>query len=142
MTYGITWDVTSRFDPNSLTPNLTHGIPIPSYGNYGGPNYSAGQKGGRTPEPNPTTGLPTPPPIDALDYLFWQHDLAYQHYEDNPSPATQQEVFKADLKLVEDMFTLTQPSPSNPNYALFTTHPEALLYEGVAALAIGGKVSQ
>ena len=37
----INWEVTTRFDPNSLEPS-THGIPIPSYGNYGGPNYSAG----------------------------------------------------------------------------------------------------
>jgi hypothetical protein len=41
----INWEVTTRFDPNSLEPS-THGIPIPSYGNYGGPNYSAGVEGG------------------------------------------------------------------------------------------------
>src|SRR6516164_7035533 len=41
----INWDVTARFDPNSLVPS-THGIPIPSYGNYGGPNYTAGVEGG------------------------------------------------------------------------------------------------
>jgi hypothetical protein len=41
----INWDVTARFDPSSLASSTqgtsTHGIPIPSYGNYGGPNYTA-----------------------------------------------------------------------------------------------------
>ena len=46
----INWDVTIRFDPNSVLPSTQHGIPVPSYGNYGGPNYSAGEEGGRTPE--------------------------------------------------------------------------------------------
>src|SRR5438094_953953 len=27
-----------RFDSNSLDPLATHGIPLPTYGNYGGPN--------------------------------------------------------------------------------------------------------
>jgi len=54
----INWDVT-RFDPNSVEPSTQHGIPVPSYGNYGGPNYSAGAQGGTTAEgPNPS---PAPP---------------------------------------------------------------------------------
>ena len=34
----INWDVTIRFDPNSQEPSTQHGISVPSYGNYGGPN--------------------------------------------------------------------------------------------------------
>jgi hypothetical protein len=77
----INWEVTTRFDPNSLEPS-THGIPIPSYGNYGGPNYSAGVENGRTPE------TPNPPPLDALDALFYEHDLVYQHVQDGTAPPT------------------------------------------------------
>ena len=70
----IDWkDATLRFDPNSPDAFATHGIPLPVYGNYGGPNWSAGQVGGKI------TGTPTDPlPVDDLDELFYAHDFVYQ----------------------------------------------------------------
>jgi hypothetical protein len=123
----INWDVTARFDPNSLVPS-THGIPIPSYGNYGGPNYSAGVEGGTTPEgPNPI-----PAPVDALDTLFWQHDLVYQHVKDGfvPPQDIPNVIAQADVNLVEGMYALTKTN----------LDPETLLYDAVATLSVGGKI--
>jgi len=123
----INWDVTARFDPNSLVPS-THGIPIPSYGNYGGPNYTAGVENGTTPEPGSPDYL-AHPPKDPLDSLFYDHDLVYQQVKDGlvQDPNA---IAKADVTLVEKMFALTQ------------THlePETLLYDAVATLSVGGKI--
>jgi hypothetical protein len=124
----INWDVTARFDPNSLEPS-THGIPVPSYGNYGGPNYSAGVEGGTTPEgPNPT-----PAPVDPLDTLFWQHDLVYQHVRDGlvPPQDIPNVIAQADVTLVEGMYGLTKTTNLNP---------EALLYDAFGTLSIVGKI--
>jgi hypothetical protein len=123
----INWDVTVRFDPNSLVPS-THGIPVPSYGNYGGPNYSAGVEGGTTPEgPNPI-----PAPVDALDTLFWQHDLVYQHVKDGlvPPPDIPNVIAQADVNLAEGMYALTKTN----------LDPEALLYDAFGTLSIVGKI--
>jgi len=128
----IDWDVTIRFDPNSVLPSTQHGIPVPSYGNYGGPNYSAGEEGGRTPEFG-TADYLAHPPKDDLDQLFYAHDLVYQHLTDGT--ATILQTFDADAKLLEGMYTLTQKEP-----ALFANDPEALLYEGFATLGILGKI--
>ncbi len=127
----INWDVTIRFDPNSVLPS-THGIPVPSYGNYGGPNYSAGEEGGRTPEFG-TAEYFAHPPKDDLDQLFYAHDLVYQHLRDGT--ATPQQTFDADAKLLEGMYALTQSEPT-----LFANDPEALLYEGFASVGILGKI--
>jgi len=104
----INWDVTARFDPNSLVPS-THGIPIPSYGNYGGPNYSAGVENGRTPEPGSPDYL-AHPPKDPLDSLFYDHDLVYQHVKDGLVAPLDipNAIAQADVTLVEKMFALTQ----------------------------------
>ncbi|TYO60802.1 hypothetical protein FXV83_41825 [Bradyrhizobium hipponense] len=128
----INWDVTMRFDPNSLVPSTQHGIPVPSYGNYGGVNYSAGQEGGTTPEVGSAAYL-AHPPKDDLDQLFYAHDLVYQHLRDGT--ATVLQTFDADAKLLEGMYTLTQSEP-----ALFANDPEALLYEAFATLGILGKI--
>ena len=69
----INWETRSYFDFNSLDPFATHGIPLPTYGNYGGPNYSAGEVGGQI-----TLTSADPPPVDPLDALFYQHDFVYQ----------------------------------------------------------------
>src|SRR5439155_11041272 len=103
----INWDVTARFDPDSLVASTqgvsTHGIPVPSYGNYGGPNYSAGIEGG-------TPSVPAnPPPVDALDNLFYQHDLVLQS-----STATPQDIFLADLGLVLGIHNLPQTAFNDP----------------------------
>jgi hypothetical protein len=119
----INWDVTIRFDPNSLEPSTQHGIPVPSYGNYGGPNYTAGVEGGTTPE------IPFPAPTDDLDLLFYNHDLVYQHFKDQA--ATIQDVAQADITLVESMYALMQDP---------TLDSEALLYASFATLGIVGKI--
>jgi hypothetical protein len=124
----INWDVTTRFDPNSRQPS-THGIPVPSYGNYGGPNYSAGVEGGTTPEgPNPT-----PAPVDPLDTLFWQHDLVYQHVQDGlvPPQDIPNVIAQADVTLVEGMYALTKTT---------NLDPEALLYDAFGTLSVVGKI--
>jgi hypothetical protein len=120
----INWeDSTLRFDPVSPDPLATHGIPLPVYGNYGGPNWSAGEVGG-------TPTIPAnPPPVDqdqlGLDTLFYAHDLAYQSSTDPLERAA------ADILLVQGMHNLTYTDPGQPNY-----DPEAGLYEGFATLAI------
>src|SRR5262249_40067796 len=129
----INWDVTARFDPNSLVDSTQsismHGIPIPTYGNYGGPNYTAGVEGGTTPGgPNPI-----PAPRDDLDKLFWQHDLAYQQVKDGLVPPNDipDAVAKADVTLVEGLYDLI----TKTNLA-----PEAFLYDALATLTIGAKI--
>jgi hypothetical protein len=120
----INWeDSTLRFDPNSPDPFAAHGLPLPVYGNYGGPNWSAGQVGG--------TITPTSPsPVDDLDKLFYQHDLVYQTSQDPLTRAL------ADVQLVEGMRALTFTDPGNPRY-----DPEAGLYEGFATLGILGQLA-
>jgi hypothetical protein len=128
----ISWDVTVRFDPNNLQASTSaiaqHGIKIPSYGNYGGPNYSAGVEGGTTPEFGSPDYL-AHPPKDALDQLFYTHDLVYQHFQDGT--ATAADIFQADVKLVVGILEL----PST----LFDD-PEARLYAGLAELNIVSKI--
>ena len=116
----LNWDALSHFDPKTADPFATHGIPLPNYGNYGGPNYSAGKIGGHI-----TQTSADPPPVDALDALFYQHDLAYQTSKDPTVLAA------ADIHLVERMHALTYTDPGAPDY-----NPEAGLYEGLATLAI------
>jgi hypothetical protein len=130
----INWDVTLPFDPNSLPSSSAgsaqHGIPLPSYGNYGGPNYSAGVEGGRTPEPADLTSATLPK--DPLDYLFYQHDLVYQHVKDGlvAPPDIPNVIAQADVTLVEGMSALTQTNLES----------EAFLYDAFATLGIVGKI--
>jgi hypothetical protein len=51
-----------------------------TYGNYGGLNYSAGVVGG-------TITDSSPPPVDPIDTLFYQHDFVYQKFN-RPSIAS------------------------------------------------------
>jgi hypothetical protein len=108
----INWeDSTLRFDPVSPDPFATHGIPLPVYGNYGGPNWSAGQVGGIITSSSPNG-------VDPLDEAFKQHDLVYQNTQDPLLRAG------ADVQLVEGISALT------------ITDPEAALYGGFATLGI------
>ena len=130
----INWtDSTQRFDPNSPDPFATHGIPLPVYGNYGGPNWSAGQVDGKI------TGNPLidPAPVDDLDQLFFTHDFAYQGHPDpihNPGDLVAR--IQADIALVQGMHNLTFTDPGQPNY-----DPEAGLYEGLSTLGILGQLA-
>jgi hypothetical protein len=116
----LNWQAISHFDPSSPGPFATHGIPVPNYGNYGGANYSAGQIGGQI-----TGTSADPPPVDALDMLFYQHDLVYQT-STNPLVRA-----AADVQLVESMHALSYTDPGDAHY-----DPEAGLYEGFATLGI------
>lgn len=90
------------------------GVEIPTYGNYGGPNYSDG----RILLPTEVTSLTTPP-VDALDALFREHDRAYGNSTD-PLVLAQ-----ADLQLIRSIAAL----PGNQLSA------EGHLYGGAATLA-------
>ena len=128
----INWEARSYIVPNSPDPFVTHGIPLPTYGNYGGPNYSAGEVGGKI-----TGTSADPPPVDPLDKLFYQHDFAYQTSTDPLERAA------ADVQLVESMHALTYTDPGDAHY-----DPEAGLFEGfatlgtVAGLTAGGVLQQ
>jgi hypothetical protein len=125
-TGNINWEPNLFFDPTSLDPFASHGIPIPTYGNYGGPGFSAGTLGGTTPPPP----NPDPPPLDALDELFYAHDFALQEANGNLQvivAASIDLVVKMDLK--PDVLSLTDPN--SPNY-----DPAAQLYEGLGTLAV------
>jgi hypothetical protein len=121
----INWEPNLFFHPTSLDPFATHGIPIPTYGNYGGPDYTAGTLGGTTPPPPPN-----PPPVDALDALFYQHDFVFQQFQDGviTDPAA---LIEASVQLVLKMSALTCTDPGSPNY-----DPAAGLYEGFGTLAV------
>src|SRR5262249_31455343 len=119
----INWEPNLSFNPTSLDPFATHGIPIPTYGNYGGPGYTAGALGATTPPPPPN-----PIPADQLDQLFYEHDFALQQAQAIPDPhAAAEAVVTASVGLVlaMDQLTLTQPSS-----------PAVQLYEGLATLAV------
>jgi hypothetical protein len=120
----INWDATFHFDSHDpLNAFATHGIPVPTYGNYGGPGYTAGQFGAKTPEPSQLT--PETQPVDQLDQLFYQHDLVHQHFSDGA--ATFSDIVTADITLIVDMAALDYTDPGKPNY-----DPEAGLYEGLS----------
>ena len=84
----INWDKPFYFDPTTgetTTPDDPGAIAFPTYGNYGGGNYSAGAIGGVAPSDGgqPFTlaellGNPDPAddPVDPLDYLAYRHDVA------------------------------------------------------------------
>ena len=115
----INWvDSTLRFDPKSPDPFATHGIPLPVYGLYGGPNWSAGQIGG-------TVTSTSPPGVDALDELFKTHDFLIQNATNLP------QIIDAHVQLVVGMQALTYTDPGQPGY-----DAEAGLYEGFATLGI------
>jgi hypothetical protein len=90
------------------------GIPVPTYGQYGGPNWSGGKFVGDD-EP----GNYTVQPKDPLDKLFKDHDQAY----DQPDTLLRA---KADLLLIQDIL---RQSPDEVT-------GEGDLYAGAAALAM------
>ena len=113
----IDWkDATLRFDPNSPDPFATHGIPLPVYGNYGGPNWSAGQVGGVI-----TQTSADPPPVDDLDELFYAHDFVYQTHPNAGDPNDLAARIQADIVLVESMHDLTFTDPEVGLYEVFAT---------------------
>jgi hypothetical protein len=109
----INWTIEVPIDPVTLSP-APGGIPIPTYGNYGGPGYSNGSVGG-------TITIGAHAPVDNLDTLFFYHDLAYQQ-----QPLSK-EIPSADLALIHGIELLT---------AAGQLDAEASLYAGAAILAV------
>src|SRR5215212_8800233 len=121
----INWDKPFYLDPTTLTPvespsqEDTSGlIPVPTYGNWGGANYSQGDFG-----ESPFAPLtPDEKPVDALDKLFMKHDKASFLAGDDPASQA-----AADLALVQGILRLNDSKLSDP---------EASLYAGIATLAM------
>jgi hypothetical protein len=95
-----------------LTPGV-EGIAFPTYGEYGGPNYT----GGEVVPPGGTRDF-TAIPVDTLDAYFKAHDLVYAESTD---PLT---LAKADLALIDQILAEDELSG------------ESSLYGGVAALTL------
>lgn len=92
---------------------------IPTYGKYGGPDYSGGKllREGETPSF-------TAKPIDMLDKLFRKHDMAVLEADSSLDQA------KADLHLIKGILKLSDDAVSG----------EGDLYAGAAILAMIGRI--
>jgi hypothetical protein len=101
-------------DPVTLQPAAS-GIPLPTYGNFGGAGYSQGVF-----VLNSDPAQFDPVPIDALDQLFQIHDQAYA------VSATPSDLSAADVGLIRGIAALD----------LSQLDPEASLYGGAATLAV------
>jgi hypothetical protein len=135
----IHWDKPFFVDPSTgeVVPSGTEGaLPLPTYANYGGGDYSAGEFGGQLltkSSGNPLSqeklterGLPPQDPLDRLDYLFYRHDVA----SSNVGEAYTQEQAKADAHLVKSLIKL------DASY-----DPEASLYAAGATFAMLGRLA-
>jgi hypothetical protein len=110
----IHFDEPFYIDPVTLQPAAS-GIPLPTYGNFGGAGYSQGVF-----VLNPDPAQFDPVPIDALDQLFQIHDQAYT------VGATPSDLSAADVGLIRGIAALDQSQ----------LDPEASLYGGAATLAL------
>ena len=135
----INWERTFPVDPSTgeILPIGTEGaLELPTYGNYGGGGYSAGDYGGQpltTSSGNPLSqarliASESAPdhPVDRLDYLFYRHDVASN---DVGEPYTQEQA-RADASLVKSLIKL------DASY-----DPEASLYAGSANFAMIGRLA-
>jgi hypothetical protein len=116
----IHFDEPFYIDPVTLQPAVS-GIPLPTYGNFGGAGYSQGVF-----VLNPDPAQFDPVPIDALDQLFQIHDQAYT------VGATPSDLSAADVGLIRGIAALDQSQ----------LDPEASLYGGAATLAIIMKLEE
>jgi hypothetical protein len=134
----INWDLLFYFDPatGESTSDPTAGIGFPTYGNYGGGGYSAGQFGGDLLTRSDGSaysykqlvkfGDDLQDPADQLDYLFYQHDVASAQAG---TGYTQAQAY-ADISLLKSLVKL------DASY-----DPEASLYAGFASLAMIGELA-
>jgi hypothetical protein len=97
-------------------PVLFLGFLVPTYGEYGGPGYTAGQYSATNP------GNYAVEPIDPLDALFRFHDMAYDPGLPGYNPAARP---LADVALIEGISRI-------PNGQL---DADAAIYGGLATLA-------
>ena len=100
------------------------GIPLPTYGNYGGPNISGPL-----------------PPVDALDTLFRSHDEAILKAIISDSVLTPDELVQPHAILINDIHHLLESDPvddaGNPVYDAGAT-----LYGGFTIFALTGQLAQ
>jgi hypothetical protein len=136
----INWERTFPVDPSTgeVLPIGTEGaLDLPTYGNYGGGGYSAGEFGGQlrttfSGRPLSQThltklGLGGPEvPVDRLDYFFYRHDVVSN---DVGEPYTRGQA-KADVSLVKSLIKL------DASY-----DPEASVYAGGTTLAMIGRLA-
>ncbi len=102
------------------------GIPVPTYGEYGGPGYTAGEYSppGSATDPDDYVRVE---PIDPLDALFKVHDMAYDPGLPGYNPAARP---LADVALIEGISRI-------PNGQL---DADAAVYGGLATLAFVAQV--
>jgi hypothetical protein len=112
----INWDFVFYIDPATLQPGPS-GVPVPTYGNYGGAGYAEG-----------TFGPPVAPyvqPKDELDRAFKRHDIASAEAD------TVAEQSEADIQLIRKLMRQDDA----------TQDAEASLYSGIAALGMIGNLA-
>jgi hypothetical protein len=112
----INWDVVFHIDPATLQPG-PGGVPVPTYGNYGGAGYAEG-----------TFGPPVAPyvqPRDELDHAFRRHDIA------SAEAGTAAEQSEADIQLIRRLMRQDDAAQD----------AEASLYSGLAALGMVGNLA-
>ena len=97
------------------------GVPIPTYGNYGGPGYSNGKVLSSPDQPVDYSA----PPVDPVDALFRFHDMAY----DSPSTLVRAE---GDFALIEGIQELSF-GPLSPEESLYAG---AAIVFGIQQLAL------
>ena len=135
----INWERTFPVDPatGEVLPIGTEGaLELPTYGNYGGGGYSAGEFGGQlltTSSGRPLSqtrltklGSESEDPLDRLDYLFYKHDVA----SNDVGEAYTRGQAKADASLVKSLIKL------DASY-----DPEASLYAGGSTFAMIGRLA-
>jgi hypothetical protein len=110
----INWDQPFYVDPATLQPAVS-GVPLPTYGNFGGAGYSQGVF-----IANPDLTQFDPVPVDALDQEFLFHDQA------SALAGTTAEQAAADAALIRGIEVVNQEQ----------LDAEASLYAGGATLAM------
>jgi hypothetical protein len=110
----INWDQPFYVDPATLQPAVS-GVPLPTYGNFGGAGYSHGVF-----IANPDLTQFDPVPVDALDREFLFHDQA------SALAGTTAEQAAADAALIRGIEVVNQGQ----------LDAEASLYAGGATLAM------
>jgi hypothetical protein len=135
----INWNKPFYFNPatglSSSSPS-PGAIAFPTYGHYGGGDYSAGTFGGTLLTKSDgsaysykelvTIGNNLQDPVDQLDYLFYRHDVASAAAGPGYSSAQAQ----ADISLLQSLTKL------DAHY-----DPEASLYAGFVSLAMIGDLA-
>lgn len=119
----------------NLEGNAPKGIPLPTYGNYGGPNIS----GGADPK-DPNYLNERDDPVDDLDRLFQSHDDAIFEATKSGSGLTPDELVQPHATLINGIHNLLEPDPEGdagePVY-----DAGAMLYGGFTIFALTGQLA-